>query len=139
MNNVTATLIDTVDEFIEHSSTMVNWLHQLVAGKWSSKEVLGHLIDSAYINLQRFVRCTYESDFTLTYAQDDWVAAQCYRDANIDELLILWKLVNKQIVTTLNNYRSDNWQAICNSHTAEFLANDYVDHIRHHLAQIKLL
>ncbi len=136
MNKIADSLRDTINEFIEQSSHQVNWNYHPIAGKWSPKEILGHLIDSAYVNLQRFVRCTYESGFVLTYAQDEWVTAQHYKDVDITELLSLWQLVNKRIETVLNNYPTGRWQAICNDHTVEFLANDYIDHMRHHLRQI---
>ena len=136
MNEITTRLTDTIKEFIEQGLNQVSFTDQPVQGKWSTKEILGHLIDSAYLNLQRFVRCTYESGFELTYAQDEWVAAQHYKSADVDELLSLWQLVNKQIVTVLNNYPRERWQAICNSYTVEFLAADYIDHMQHHLNQI---
>ena len=136
MNEITTRLADTINEFIEQHQQQVNWTGQPHIGKWSAKEILGHLIDSANVNLQRFVRCTYESGFELTYAQNEWVAAQHYKSADVDELLSLWQLVNKQIVTVLNNYPPERWQAICNSYTVEFLAADYIDHMQHHLNQI---
>ena len=136
MNEITTRLADTINEFIEQHPQQVNWTGQPHIGKWSTKEILGHLIDSANVNLQRFVRCTYESGFALNYAQDEWVAAQHYRDADINDLLSLWQLVNKQIVTVLNNYPPERWLATCNGDTVEFLANDYIDHMRHHLNQI---
>ena len=136
MNEITIRLTNTISEFIKLPLQEWDWNFQPVSGKWSPKEILGHLTDSAYNNLQRFVRCTYESGFTLTYDQDSWVAAQHYRDADIIELLSLWQLINKQIVTILNNYPAERWRATCNDHTVEFLANDYVDHMRHHLNQI---
>ena len=136
MKAITTRVTDTINEFVELHSKQVDWTYQTVQGKWSSKEILGHLTDSAYNNLQRFVRCTYESGFTLTYDQDSWVAAQHYSDTDITELLSLWQLINKQIVTILNNYPAERWQAPCNDHTVEFLANDYVDHMHHHLNQI---
>jgi hypothetical protein len=136
MNEITTRLTDTINEFIEKKSQQVNWTAPSLKGKWSTKEVLGHLIDSAHVNLQRFVRCTYESGFALNYAQDEWVAAQHYRDADIHDLLSLWQLVNKQIVSVLNNYPPERWQAMCNSYTVEFLVADYIDHMHHHLNQI---
>jgi hypothetical protein len=104
--------------------------------KWTAIEILGHLTDSALVNLHRFVRCTYESDFMLSYAQDEWVAAQHYKDANVTDLLNLWHLLNNQIITVLHKYPTNRWQAKCNNETVEFLAADYVNHMRHHLKQI---
>lgn len=62
--------------------------------------------------------------------------AQHYQDANINELIELWRLINSQIITVLNNYPAERLQSACNNHTVEFLAADYIDHMRHHLNQI---
>ena len=136
MSNITIRLTDTVEGFVTQHAPDVNWLKQTTPGIWSAKEILGHLTDSAYINLQRLVRCTYESNFTITYAQDEWVAAQHYNNADIVELLTLWHLINKRIVVLLKNYPADCWLSICNNQTVEFLAEDYLDHMVHHLDQI---
>lgn len=69
MNIIGAELALQVDLFIKEHSKYIDWNYQSAPEKWSSKEILGHLIDSAYINLQRFVRCTYESEFDLYYDQ----------------------------------------------------------------------
>ena len=51
-------------------------------GKWSPREIIGHLIDSASNNHQRFVRALFQDDLVFPgYDQDAWVAAQAYRDA----------------------------------------------------------
>jgi hypothetical protein len=136
MNNTAAELSKTVNEFILLHSSQINWTQRPAVEKWAAIEILGHLTDSALVNLHRFVRCTYESDFMLSYAQDEWVATQHYRDANVTDLLMLWQLLNNQIITVLNTYPAQRWQARCNNETVEFLAADYVDHMRHHLEQI---
>ncbi|OCX51375.1 hypothetical protein BEL04_15195 [Mucilaginibacter sp. PPCGB 2223] len=121
----------------------IDWERKPAADKWSKKEIIGHLIDSATNNLHRFVRCTYEQNFKLVYAQNEWVSAQHYHEAKIDDLLTLWRLLNKQISTVLKNYPQQMLQNTCdtgkqevNLHTVEFLANDYVAHLEHHLKQI---
>jgi DinB superfamily len=123
----------------------IDWDSKPAPGKWSNKEIIGHLCDSAMINLQRFVRCTYEENFKLIYEQDEWVAAQHYQDMNTDDLLEFWRLLNLQIVRVLNSYPENRWQAQCDSskkevglHTVEWLAADYVVHLQHHLNQIKI-
>lgn len=136
MNNTAAELLNTVNYFIAEHSSEINWTQRPAAENWAAIEILGHLTDSALVNLHRFVRCTYESDFILSYAQDEWVAAQHYQDANVNDLLSLWQLLNGQIVTVLNNYPPGRWLAKCNNETVEFLAADYVNHMRHHLDQI---
>ena len=63
-------------------------------GKWSPKEIIGHLIDSASNNHQRFVRAQLQDDLVFPgYAQDEWVAAQRYQDGPWRELLELWRAV----------------------------------------------
>jgi hypothetical protein len=136
MNNTAAELSNTINDFITGHSSQINWAQRPALEKWTALEILGHLTDSALVNLHRFVRCTYESDFMLSYAQDEWVAAQHYKDANVTDLLNLWHLLNNQIITVLHKYPTNRWQAKCNNETVEFLAADYVNHMRHHLKQI---
>jgi hypothetical protein len=73
------------------------------------------------------------------------VQAQHYQDMDIDQLLQLWKLLNLQIIHVLDHYPPGRLQAKCDNskkevslHTVEWLAQDYLDHMQHHLNQIKL-
>jgi hypothetical protein len=145
MNEVATKISTTIDHFIElTNSQVIDWEHKPSPDKWSNKEVIGHLCDSAHVNLQRFVRCTYEENFKLVYQQEEWVAAQHYQDMDVTDLLQLWRLLNLQIVRVLDSYPADRWQAKCDTNkkeviyrTIEWLSNDYVDHIQHHLNQIR--
>jgi hypothetical protein len=146
MPSIVDNLVPEIDQFIQLvNSKPIDWESKPASGKWSNKEIIGHLCDSAMINLQRFVRCTYEENFKLTYEQDEWVATQHYQEMDIDDLLTLWRLLNSQIAKVLSNYPSDRWQAQCDSskkevglHTVEWLAADYIVHLQHHLNQIRL-
>ncbi|UOE46472.1 DinB family protein [Mucilaginibacter sp. SMC90] len=143
MNEVTNKLTGIIDNVRELKGLDIDWAYKAHPSKWSKKEVIGHLIDSAQINLQRFVRCTYEENFRLTYEQVEWVAAAHYQDADINELIELWALLNLQIVRVLTSYPPDRLGARCdnskqepNLQTVEWLAADYVDHMSHHLKGI---
>jgi hypothetical protein len=136
-------LADAVDDLLKSGVNATDWEYKSAPDKWSKKEIIGHLIDSAQINLQRFVRCTYEENFKLIYEQVEWVEANRYQDAGIDDVLALWKLLNLQIIRVLKNYPPGRVQAQCDNskhqvglHTVEYLAQDYVDHLKHHLKQI---
>lgn len=136
-------LTDTIDDLLNADIDAIDWAGKPGPGKWSKKQIIGHLIDSAQINLQRFVRCTYQENFKLTYEQVEWVDAQHYQEANINELLGLWNLLNLQIVRVLANYPAERLQAQCDNskttasmQTVEWLAADYVEHMRHHLQQV---
>src|SRR5580765_418455 len=46
-------------------------------GKWSAKQVIGHLVDSAANNHQRFVRAQQGTELEFPgYAQDHWISSQ---------------------------------------------------------------
>ena len=108
--------------------------------KWSKKEVVGHLIDSAQNNLRRFICGQYEqTPPTITYQQDFWVAANQYQDMRKEELIELWKLTNLRICAVLDGMPKANYGRQCDTgglHSLEWLADDYVKHMKHHLNQI---
>jgi len=143
MEEVALELNEVINAFVNTDIKSIDWSYKPFPEKWSAKEVLGHLIDSAQINLQRFVRCTYEEKFKLIYYQDEWVSAARYQDAAINDLLILWRLLNEQIVRVLANYPEGRLEVQCDTgkaapslHTVKWLASDYIVHMNHHLNQI---
>ncbi len=145
MTSFVDNLTPCIDKFLQlvHNKP-IDWESKPAPGKWSNKEIIGHLCDSAMINLQRFVRCTYEEHFKLVYEQDEWVTTQRYQEMDIKNLLELWRLLNLQITRVFEKYPADRWQVQCDSkkneaglHTVEWLAQDYVVHLQHHLDQIK--
>ena len=71
--------------------------------KWSKKEVLGHLIDSAQNNLRRFVVGQYDHEPNIVYNQDFWVKANNYQSMADADLIKLWVLVNERIIAILRN------------------------------------
>ena len=113
------------------------------SNKWSKKEVLGHLIDSAQNNLRRFVVGQYDHEPNIVYDQDFWVKANNYQSMADADLIKLWVLVNERIFAILRNMPIENYLRHCNTgrttpslHTLEWLATDYVKHLKHHLNQI---
>ena len=146
MKDIEVKLVQTVSDFLEMSSGIKKWDAKPSPEKWSPKEIIGHLIDSAHINLERFVRCTYEENFRLIYFQDEWVKAQHYQDTDEAELLKLWELVNLQIARVLAKYPPERQQVKCDTgryspqfNTLAFVAQDYIRHLQHHLHQIMTL
>ncbi|MBI1769990.1 MAG: DinB family protein [Bacteroidetes bacterium] len=112
--------------------------------KWSKKEVLGHLIDSAQNNLRRFICGQYESSPPkIVYDQDRWVISNNYLQTDSTEVISFWQLINKRIIAVLNQMPSTNYSLNCDTgknaeqlHSIEWLADDYVKHLKHHLNQI---
>jgi hypothetical protein len=108
-------------------------------GKWSKKEILGHLTDSAMNNLQRFIRGQYENTPYIVYAQDEWVKLQHYHEKDSRGLLDLWESLNLQIAHVLEYMPKKNYDRECRSesvHTLHWLAEDYVRHMEHHMRQM---
>ena len=111
-------------------------------GKWTKKEVLGHLIDSACNNHSRFVRSLFEAEpiVLIKYAQNEWVSCQKYSDEKTEDVIALWKAYNTHILNLISIFPEDKlsvkWDIGGEIYTAEWLISDYVDHIEHHLKQI---
>jgi len=123
-------------------------------GKWSAKQVIGHLVDSASNNHGRFVRAQLTQDLVFPgYRQEDWVIAQDYQAAPWTELVELWRLFNLHIARVMDatpeavrnrprarhNLHEIAWRAIPESEpaTLEYFMRDYVAHLAHHLSQIR--
>jgi len=124
-------------------------------GKWSPRQVIGHLIDSACNNHQRFVRIQFADDkFFPRYQQDDWVNVQHYQTESWETLVNLWKFYNLHIAHILANTPETSLKEVITKYTSEqiswipaeeqgkftmqYLFDDYVEHMKHHLGQIPI-
>lgn len=104
--------------------------------KWSKKEILGHLIDSAQNNIRRFITAQYEEKPFIVYDQERWVRINGYQQWEDRDIIQLWALLNKQLVSILRNTDPAFYQRPCQTqeeHSLEWLAGDYVKHLLHHL------
>jgi hypothetical protein len=111
-------------------------------GKWSKKEIIGHLIDSAANNHQRFVRLQIENSLDLLqYRQNEWVNVQHYQDRNWIDLVKFWMIYNMHILHLLNTMDQGKLGHTGTfpdhgTQTLQFIVDDYVDHLVHHLKQV---
>jgi len=112
--------------------------------KWSKKEILGHLIDSGINNLKRFTEIQFESKpyKVKNYNQDELVKANDYQNSDTKELVEFWSSINKRIqyVINLQHETTLNFEIeLPNGKTSNFksMLISYVDHLEHHLNQIK--
>ncbi len=141
----------TIEEFrslLDQSSTTLAGISESESkkksapDKWSKKEILGHLIDSAANNHQRFVRAQLSSELRIPgYDQQDWVTTEQYQNESWANLIQLWKSYNLHllhIISTIPARALSNHCIIGDNKpaTLEFVIQDYVRHLKHHLEQI---
>jgi DinB superfamily len=122
-------------------------------GKWSPREVMGHLVDSASNNHQRFVRARFQDSLTFAgYEQDAWVSAQEYQRAPWTEIVTLWQAFNLHLARVMegvpesirlsprheHNLDRIAWKTVPAEQpvTLDYFMQDYVDHLQHHLGQV---
>ena len=121
--------------------------------KWSPKEIIGHLIDSAANNHQRFVRAQFTDELIFSgYEQEGWVRVQNYQGESWPELVELWKLYNQHILHLVSHIPEETRTKLRRKHnlhqiasdtisenepaTLDFFIRDYLDHMKKHLGQI---
>ena len=114
----------------------------VLKGGWSRKQVLGHLIDSASNNHQRFVRAALQGTLEFPrYDQDGFVRVQTVEKVHWPLLVSLWVDYNLYLAHVIAHLPADKLEARCRIGDGEpvtlrFLAEDYLTHLLHHLSQI---
>ena len=108
--------------------------------RWSKKEIMGHLIDSATNNHQRFVRGQFENIPEIRYDQNKWNAYSFYQQMDCEQIISFWTIYNKQLIELIKLIPTENLTRQVkvgeNTCTIAFLIVDYVEHLEHHLKQV---
>jgi len=108
--------------------------------KWSKKEIIGHLIDSATNNHQRFVRGHFEHNPEIRYDQNKWNEFSFYQEIDSNQIITFWTIYNIQLLEIISRISADNLKKQVKVGddllTIEFLIVDYVEHLEHHLKQV---
>lgn len=113
-----------------------------LAGGWSRKQVMGHLIDSASNNHQRFVRASLADSLEFPgYDQDGCARVQAADEADWSLLVALWANYNRYLAHVIAHLPPAKLDVPCRiGHnepmTLMLLAEDYLRHLLHHLGQI---
>jgi len=111
--------------------------------KWSKKEILGHLCDSATNNHHRFIRIQFEEQpfVVVPYKQNDWVSIQDYQNMPTNDVIGFWTTINRQILRVISKIPEVKLSYLCDVGNNKFftfseLIEDYLRHMDHHLIQI---
>jgi hypothetical protein len=116
--------------------------HRPAPDRWTIQEVIGHLVDSAANNHQRFVRAQFARELRLPkYEQNDWVRCQAYSEIDWFELLDFWQAYNRHLAHVIRHVPATALTVPClignyAPATLHFLMHDYVVHLQHHLQKI---
>jgi hypothetical protein len=116
--------------------------HSAGPEKWSRKQILGHLIDSAANNHQRFIRMQIAPELHFPgYEQNDWVNLNHYAARPWRELVVLWAAYNRHLADVMERIAPETlghiWDKGDARYDLQFVVTDYVVHLRHHLQQIE--
>ena len=120
----------------------LDWNEKFSEDQWSKKEILGHLCDSAFTNIRRFIVTQYKTE-NIVYDQNFWVKAQNYQNIPAVDIINLWKCLNLQIVNVVENIPNSALENLCDTskdesqqRTMMFLLEDYIQHLNHHVEKI---
>lgn len=112
------------------------------AGGWTRKQIVGHLLDSATNNRQRFVRAAIDGSYAgPTYSQDEWVNAHGYAGQSWAVLLDWWKVEHQILAAVVDRIPEERLQTSCivgedAPVSLRFLIEDYLCHQQGHFAQL---
>lgn len=145
MQNAILKFEQLLNENVNYIPTINNEILEVKnLGKWSKKEILGHLVDSAIHNLVRFTEINYlEKPYRhRPYNQNDLVNLNQYQKIDIQELTQLWFNINKQMVRLMKSVdeKALDYKIILSDESVidlRFLMTDYVEHLEHHINQIR--
>ncbi len=108
-------------------------------GKWSKKQVLGHLIDSGINNLKRFTETLFSSQpyVVQTYSQNELVDVNHYQELPLDHLVQLWQSINRQLIYVIRDLPEEKMSyklltGYTGEITLEWIICDYAGHMEHH-------
>jgi DinB superfamily len=107
-------------------------------GKWSVKEVIGHMIDAERVFAHRAVWfARLDAQPLPGFEQDDWVNAATFSDQSLDELISEFECVRRGNLYFFKHLAPEAWlrrgTASGNEITVRALAYILVGHERYHL------
>jgi hypothetical protein len=155
MDRVISDFRETIEDATRRLLSISDEQSQRASGdeKWSPKQIIGHLIDSASNNHQRFVRAQFKDDLVFQgYDQEEWVRVQRYDEEPWTLLVQLWTAYNLHLAHVMakasdesrarlrheHNLDQIAWQPVATTEpvTLEYFMRDYIGHLENHLKQV---
>lgn len=146
MQNIDSDLNTTVQSFYQKYKKIDDKKASIrpEANEWSLKEIIGHLINSASNNHQRFVGLQFVTEMVAPEHhkfQIEWIGVERFNDLSLADLLLLWKQYNiflAHLIDKVNPEKLNNVLAMPDKkQTLEFLIGDYYRHLKDHLVQFE--
>jgi hypothetical protein len=143
-----AHIADELVQIVEDAAGSLRSISESEAGmkpepnRWTKKEVMGHLIDSAANNHQRFVRGQQVVELVLpAYEQEKWVSIQDYNNSPWLELIELWRFYNLHLAHVIRRMPAEKLAVVCKIGSNQpvplgHIVDDYLRHLKHHLGKI---
>jgi iron-sulfur cluster repair protein YtfE (RIC family) len=133
-------LVDTIPEILKNIPES-EFAEKPVPDKWSKKEIIGHLIDSATNNHHRFVRAQFEIYSQILYDQNQWNNASHYQEMDSKHLISFWESYNRHLIELIkllspDQLTKESLMSDGKPYSIAWIFRDYVGHIEHHLKQI---
>lgn len=148
MDNIAKELEEIIEIFKNEFSGLNEQITsiRISQDKWTLKEIIGHLIDSASNNHQRFIRFQLSEVLEFPdYKNSEWLRIQKHQNMKFSELLLLFYYYNKLIINIilnidekcLQNKWNIEWDENATYITFEKLVIHYVDHMKSHLTHFR--
>jgi hypothetical protein len=136
LENIIRTIPDKLNSFTEAELSLPP-----APGKWSKKQIIGHLIDSATNNHHRFIRAQHEDLPVIVYDQERWNEHGYYSGMSSHALIGFWTMYNRHLLELIQHIPAGALERECafpdgSRHSIRWLFEDYVRHLEHHLRQL---
>lgn len=133
-------IVDTIPERLRKIS-LEQFSSKSGPDRWSKKQIVGHLIDSATNNHHRFIRSQFEDNPMIQYDQDRWNEAGLYDQMEKEHLISFWEMYNRHLIHLIRFMPEERLSGSSRisdgiSRSVSWLFEDYVRHLDHHLHQI---
>ena len=130
-----AELVDAFEKLMLESRELSEI--RLGPDKWTLKEMVGHLIDSASNNHQRFVRLQIDRKITLPgYEAEQWVGVSNLQNLNYRFVVQFWRIYNDYLLNLIEGIKPESmnnvWVPADDEMSLEFLIDDYYAHMKMH-------